>query len=58
VLWWGDPFDGTVPMGDMPLMDKIPEGQGGRQAALRQAAIAAAVRHGLPQRRDPPKLPT
>jgi len=19
VLWWGDPFDGTVPMGDMPI---------------------------------------
>ncbi|MCP4360680.1 MAG: hypothetical protein GY796_21945, partial [Chloroflexi bacterium] len=19
VLWWGDPFDGTVPMGDMPV---------------------------------------
>ena len=19
VLWWGDPFDGTIPMGDMPI---------------------------------------
>jgi hypothetical protein len=27
VLWWGDPFDGTVPMGDMPLMEKIPAGK-------------------------------
>ncbi len=25
-LWYGDPFDGTVPMGKMPLLDKIPEG--------------------------------
>jgi hypothetical protein len=24
VLWWSDPFDGTVPMGDMPLLEKIP----------------------------------
>ncbi len=21
VLWWGDPYDGTVPMGDMPIAD-------------------------------------
>ena len=26
VLWWGDPYDGTVPMGEMPLLDKIPPG--------------------------------
>jgi hypothetical protein len=25
-LWYGDPYDGTVPMGKMPL-EKIPEGQ-------------------------------
>jgi hypothetical protein len=27
VLWYGDPFEGTVPMGKMPQLDKIPEGQ-------------------------------
>jgi hypothetical protein len=27
VLWYGDPFDGTVPMGKMPLLDKLPDGQ-------------------------------
>ena len=26
-LWYGDPFEGTVPMGKMPQMEKIPEGQ-------------------------------
>ena len=26
-LWYSDPFDGTVPMGKMPLLDNIPEGQ-------------------------------
>jgi hypothetical protein len=26
-LWYGDPFDGTVPMGKMPLLDNIPEGR-------------------------------
>jgi hypothetical protein len=25
-LWYGDPFDGTVPMGKMPLLDNVPEG--------------------------------
>ncbi|MBL8302975.1 MAG: hypothetical protein JNM26_09410 [Ideonella sp.] len=25
-LWYGDPYDGTVPMGKMPQMDKLPEG--------------------------------
>jgi hypothetical protein len=39
-LWYGDPFDGTVPMGKMPLLDKIARRQGGRQAALRQAGPA------------------
>jgi len=27
VLWWGDPFDGTVPLGDMPLMGNILPGK-------------------------------
>ena len=27
-LWYGDPYDGTVPMGKMPLMDGIPDGNG------------------------------
>ena len=26
-LWYSDPYDGTVPMGKMPLLDKIPDGQ-------------------------------
>ena len=25
-LWYSDPYDGTVPMGKVPLLDKIPEG--------------------------------
>lgn len=25
-LWYGDPYDGTVPMGKMPLLDRIPQG--------------------------------
>ena len=27
VLWWSDPFDGTVPMGNMPQLDHIPAGK-------------------------------
>jgi len=26
-LWYGDPYDGTVPMGKMPMLEKIPDGQ-------------------------------
>ncbi len=26
-LWYSDPYDGTVPMGKVPLLDKIPDGQ-------------------------------
>lgn len=26
VLWYGDPFDGTVPMGKVPLLETIPAG--------------------------------
>jgi len=25
-LWYGDPYEDTIPMGKMPLLDKIPEG--------------------------------
>lgn len=26
VLWWGDPFDGTIPMGDMPKFNDATDG--------------------------------
>ena len=26
-LWYGDPYDGTVPMGKMPQLETLPEGQ-------------------------------
>jgi hypothetical protein len=49
-LWYGDPYDGTVPMGKMPGLDKIPKGM--RWSSRAPGSWPdAAVRHGLPQRR-------
>ena len=47
-LWYGDPFDGTVPMGKMPGLENLPEGHGRREAALGEAGHPADVRHRLP----------
>jgi hypothetical protein len=51
VLWWGDPFDGTVPMGSMPLLEKIPPGHAVVKPRSEKAGPDAHVRHGVPQRR-------
>jgi hypothetical protein len=54
VLWWGDPYDGTVPMGKMPLLEKIPPGQAVVKPRSEKLALLPHVRHGLPQRRGVP----
>jgi len=34
VLWWGDPYDGTIPMGDMPLIDDETRGDYAKEEAV------------------------
>ena len=58
VLWWGDPFDGTVPMGDMPLMDKIPAGKAVVKPRTEKLPLLAACGTGCHNGVIPPKLPT
>ena len=46
-LWYGDPYDGTVPMGKMPNMD-VPEGQAvvkPRTEKLTQVAACGTACH-------------
>ena len=48
-LWYGDPFDGTVPMGKMPgLENSLPERPRAGETALGKAGHPADVRHRLP----------
>ena len=35
VLWWGDPFDGTEPMGDMPVEADYSQEEGGAKPRTR-----------------------
>lgn len=67
VLWWGDPFDGTVPMGDMPLLGNIPAGKAFVKPRSEQLALlpmcGTACHNGvvpptLPKSKKPIPIPT
>ncbi|HUN90741.1 MAG TPA: hypothetical protein VMU33_01690 [Burkholderiaceae bacterium] len=57
VLWYGDPFDGTVPMGKVPLLEGIAEGQAVVKPRSEKLSIlpvcGVACHNGV----TPPKLP-
>lgn len=61
VLWWGDPFDGTVPMGKMPGLEKLPEGHAlvkPRSAHLPILPMCGTACHnGVGPAFSPPTLP-
>ena len=58
VLWWGDPFDGTVPMGDVPLLNKIPAGKAVIKPRTEKLNLLAACGTGCHNGVIPPTLPT
>jgi hypothetical protein len=66
-LWYGDPYDGTVPMGKMPQMDKVPEGKAvvkprsEKMNLLAQCGTAChngIVPKGFPKDNRPMPIPT
>jgi Zn finger protein HypA/HybF involved in hydrogenase expression len=66
-LWYGDPFDGTVPMGTVPLVDKATSGEAvvkPRTAAMKFYAQCGTACHngtfpkGFPTTKTPVPLPT
>ena len=57
VLWWGDPFDGTVPMGDMPLMEKY-AGKAVVKPRADKLPLLAACGTGCHNGVVPPGFPT
>ena len=61
VLWWGDPFDGTAPMGDMPLLAHIPAGKAVVKPRSGNLAIlplcGTACHNGVGPKFSPPTLP-
>jgi hypothetical protein len=61
VLWYGDPFDGTVPMGKMPQLDALPEGKAvvkPRTAKLNLFPMCGTACHnGVGPKFTPPTLP-
>ena len=62
VLWWSDPFDGTVPMGNMPQLDHIPAGKAVVKPRSEKLALmpmcGTACHNGVGPKFSPPKLPT
>ena len=67
VLWYGDPFDGTVPMGKMPQMDKVPEDKAVVKPRTEKLALLAAcgtgchngiTPKGFPKDHRPVPIPT
>ncbi len=66
-LWYSDPFDGTQPMGKMPLMEKIPEGKAVVKPRSEKLPLLAAcgtgchngiVPKGFPKDNRPVPIPT
>lgn len=66
-LWYGDPYEDTVPMGKMPLLDKLPEGKAvvkPRSAKLTYLAMCGTACHngvvppGFPKGKHPVPIPT
>ncbi len=67
VLWYGDPYEDTVPMGKVPLLDKIPEGHAvvkPRTEKLSLASTCTLACHngvtppGFPKHKKPIPIPT
>ena len=67
VLWYGDPYEGTVPMGKMPQMDNVPEDKAvvkPRSEHLNLLAQCGVACHngkypvGFPKNNKPTPIPT
>jgi hypothetical protein len=67
VLWYGDPYEGTVPMGKMPLVDKTPLGNAvvkPRTEKLNLVSTCTMACHngvtppGFPKHKKPVPIPT
>lgn len=61
VLWYGDPYEGTVPMGKMPGLEKIPEGHALIKPRSDKLALmpmcGTACHNGVGPQFNPPTLP-
>jgi hypothetical protein len=60
-LWYGDPYEGTVPMGKMPGMEKLPEGHAVVKPRSEKLALmpmcGTACHNGVGPQFNPPTLP-
>ena len=60
-LWYGDPYDGTVPMGKMPGMENVPEGTAVVKPRSEKLALmpmcGTSCHNGVGPQFNPPKLP-
>ena len=60
-LWYGDPYEGTVPMGKMPMLEKLPEGHAVVKPRSEKLALmpmcGTACHNGVGPQFNPPTLP-
>ena len=60
-LWYGDPFEGTAPMGKMPGLENLPEGHAVVKPRSEKLAIlpmcGTACHNGVGPSANPPTLP-
>jgi hypothetical protein len=56
-LWYGDPLDGTIPMGKMPQMENLPEGKAFVKPRSDKLALLAACGTGCHNGVIPPTFP-